>query len=103
MFVGTDKGLYRRNLEGWEQLPVGEARNIRALASADHRLYVAVGIRVKNQEPFRVSCQHSIRIEDGPALLLYRSTDLGRFVAGIRLYVETAAFRGSWIINEWCI
>ena len=43
LFVGTDKGLYRHSSGSWEQLPVAEAKNIRALASAEHRLYVAVG------------------------------------------------------------
>ena len=89
VFVGTDNGLYRRNSEGWEQLPVGEARNVRALASADHRLYVAVGIRVKNQAISSFMTM-SIRIEDGPALLLYRSTDLGNSWHALN-FVETAA------------
>ena len=43
LFVGTDAGLYRYRSEGWEQLPVGESENVRALASAEHQLlYVAV-------------------------------------------------------------
>ena len=49
LFVGTDAGLYRRNSEGWHLLSVGESENIRALASAEHRLYVAVGKGRKNQ------------------------------------------------------
>ena len=50
VFVGTDNGLYRHSSEGWEQLPVGGAENIRALASAEHRLYVAVGKGIENKE-----------------------------------------------------
>ena len=101
VFVGTDKGLYRRNLEGWEQLPVGEARNIRALASADHRLYVAVGIRVKNQaiSSFMTSVNTNRRRACFVTLSL---NGFREFVAGIR-FCGNSRFRGSWIINEWCI
>ena len=74
LFVGTDAGLYRRNSEGWEQLPVGEARNIRALASAEHRLYVAVGKEIENKE---LSISISIASVAETSLSLYRSTDLG--------------------------
>ena len=74
VFVGTDKGLYRRNSEGWEQLPVGEAENIRALASAAHRLYVAVGEEVKNQVTSQFMSAMTTR---KASLALYRSTDLG--------------------------
>ena len=75
LFVGTDSGLYRRNSEGWNLLPVGESENIRALASAEHRLYVAVGKGRKNQT-ISSSVLISVRFsETSPSL--YRSTDLG--------------------------
>ena len=75
LFVGTDNGLYRHSSGGWEQLqlPVAEAKNISALASADHRLYVAVGQGVK-------SFNFSIGISGtthNTSLSLYRSIDLG--------------------------
>ena len=93
VFVGTDKGLYRRNSEGWEQLPVGESKNIRALASAEHRLYVAIGSWVRN---IAISSFRSIsmRMEDEPALSLYRSTDLGNSWQALD-FVETAASEKS--------
>ncbi len=77
VFVGTDSGLYRRNSEGWTLLPVDEdhkTRNIRAMASAGYRLYVAVGDKVVNKDfgfglPSRIVWEAS--------LSLYRSTDLG--------------------------
>ena len=50
VFVGTDNGLYRHSSGGWEQLPVGEVENILALASAEHRLYVAVGEEIENKK-----------------------------------------------------
>ena len=50
VFVGTDKGLYRYSSGGWEQLPVAESKNINALASAEHRLYVAVGKKIENKD-----------------------------------------------------
>ena len=74
VFVGTDSGLYRRGAEGWEKLTVGETDNIRALASAGHRLYVAVGPEVKHQTiSLIVSFQATYK--ESPSL--YRSTDLG--------------------------
>ena len=77
VFVGTDSGLYRLNSEGWILLPVDEdheTRNVRALANAGHRLYVAVGDKVVNKDfglmlPSRMVWETS--------LSLYRSTDLG--------------------------
>ena len=73
VFVGTDKGLYRHSSEGWEQLPVGETENIRALASAEHRLYVAVGEEIKNKK-LATSVSMSL-FNTSPSL--YRSIDLG--------------------------
>ena len=74
VFVGTDKGLYRHSSGGWEQLPVGEAENIRALASDEHRLYAAVsqGVRAHNFSG-TTSSTSTINV----SLPLYRSTDLG--------------------------
>ena len=74
VFIGTDNGLYRRSSEGWEQLPVGETGNIRALASAEHRLYVAVGNDAQNKT---FSMTISIFSTSHTSLSLYRSTDLG--------------------------
>ena len=74
VFVGTDKGLYRHSSEGWAQLRVGETGNIRALASAEHRLYVAVGNDVQHKI---FSMTLSISSASKTSLSLYRSTDLG--------------------------
>ena len=74
LFVGTDAGLYRRNPEGWEHLPVGESEKVRALESTEHQLYVAVGTGVKAQE---ISAATSMKMMIGATLSLYRSTDLG--------------------------
>ena len=74
VFVGTDSGLYRHNSEGWKQLPVGEAENIRALASAEHRLYVALGEEIQSQT---LSLIISVRTTYKKSPSLYRSTDLG--------------------------
>ena len=74
VFVGTDSGLYRRSSDGWEQLSVGEDRNIRALASAGHRLYVVVGPETKRQT---ISVIISIQTTHKESISLYRSLDLG--------------------------
>ena len=77
VFVGTDSGLYRRNSEGWTLLPVDEdhkTRNIRAVASAEHRLYVAVGEKVVNKD-FGLALPSRMVWET--SLSLHRSTDLG--------------------------
>ena len=78
LFVGTDAGLYRRNLEGWKHLAIdGEAERIRALASAGHRLYVAAGGQVKNQA-FKISTSiWGQREKEQTVPSLYRSTDMG--------------------------
>lgn len=74
LFVGTDSGLYRLNSEGWTLLSVGESQNIRAVASAEHRLYVAVGEKAVNQG---VGFGLPARLISATSLALYRSTDLG--------------------------
>ena len=74
MFVGTDSGLYRLNSEGSTLLSVGESQNIRAVASAEHRLYVAVGEKAVNQG---VGFGLPARLISATSLALYRSTDLG--------------------------
>ena len=74
VFVGTDKGLYRRSSDEWEQLQVGDVENIRALASAENQLYVAVGTEVKSQN---LSTSILMTPPHKSSLLLYWSTDLG--------------------------
>ncbi|RKU20465.1 hypothetical protein C6501_00075 [Candidatus Poribacteria bacterium] len=75
VFAGTDKGLYRLKSEEWEQLQVGgKVENIRALASAEHRLYVAVGKEAKNQLTSQFLSMMTTRKTPKS---LYRSTDLG--------------------------
>ena len=75
VFAGTDKGLYRLNIEQWEllQVPVGPADMhgrrpmIHALAASKNRLYVAAGEVSTNQSGAPVSFWWT----------LHRSTDLG--------------------------
>ncbi len=74
VFVGTDSGLYRLNSEGSTLLSVGESQNIRAVASAEHRLYVAVGEKAVNQG---IGFGLPARMISATSLVLYRSTDLG--------------------------
>ena len=73
LFVGTDKGLYRHSSGSWEQLPVAEAKNISALASAEHRLYVAFGKEARTRN-FSISISATY---NNTSLSLYRSIDLG--------------------------
>ncbi|MDE0555729.1 MAG: sigma-70 family RNA polymerase sigma factor, partial [Candidatus Poribacteria bacterium] len=91
LFVGTDNGLYRRHSEGWEQVPIGGvSKNIRALASAEHRLYAAVGAAVKKQDVSNTaSISVSVRVADDHALFLYRSTDLGDSWQPLEDFMET--------------
>ena len=94
VFVGTDSGLYRLNSEGCTLLSVGESQNIRAVASAEHRLYVAVG--EKGCEPRgRVRPASATDIGDSPGTLSLNR--FGRFVADIRLYKK----KNRAIIPRW--
>ena len=74
VFIGTDSGLYRLNSEGCTLLSVGESQNIRTVASAGHRLYVAVGEKAARQifDGFLAP-----QMTMATSLALYRSTDLG--------------------------
>ena len=77
VFVGTDSGLYRRWLEGWERLSVGTVENIRALASTKNQLYVAVGDEAQSQTTSMSFKAMSMQVVDELSLSLYRSADLG--------------------------
>ena len=78
VFAGTDKGLYRLNIERWEllQVPVGPADMhgrrpvIHALAASKNRLYVAAGEASTYQSGTPIK---SVRFW----WTLHRSTDLG--------------------------
>lgn len=74
LFVGTDSGLYRRNAQDWEELSLGKAENIRALASAEHQLYAVVGEEVTNQLTSQIMSAMTAR---KATFALFRSTDLG--------------------------
>ena len=78
VFAGTDKGLYRLNIERWKllQVPVGPADMhgrrpvIHALAASKNRLYVAAGEASTYQIGTQIT---SVRFW----WTLHRSTDLG--------------------------
>ncbi len=64
LFVGTDRGLFRFNIEPisddnpvrsgeWIQLPVAESESIHAIAVSEHRLYVVAG-RLKIMDDIEV-------------------------------------------------
>ena len=79
VFVGTDTGLYRRNVETWERLSVGTADKraqkltVHALAASEHRLYVAAGWEFTNE----IGTQGKAIVTGDNWWSVYRSTDLG--------------------------
>ena len=102
VFVGTDKGLYRHNSEGWERLPVGKSENIRALASAEHRLYVAVGVGEEiKKKNLSISISISMSSASYASLSLYRSTDLGDSwqAIGIPKTVSDSEENGGFVLT----
>ena len=42
LFLGTNQGLYRLNLDVWDKLPVAQSQSIGSLAVADDRIYFSV-------------------------------------------------------------
>ena len=81
LFVGTDSGLYRRDMDTWEKLTIPPAEMsenqlpIHALAVDEHRLYVAVGDELTNQNQRGRQLKLSLTGHDPWSL--YRSTDRG--------------------------
>ena len=81
LFAGTDNGLYRRNMDTWERLTIRPAEMsenqlpIHALAVDEHRLYVAVGDEITNQNQFGMQLRASLT--GNGQWSLYRSTDQG--------------------------
>ena len=49
LFLGTKQGLYRRNSDVWEKLPIAQGHSIDSLAVAGDRIYLSAG-KQKDQE-----------------------------------------------------
>lgn len=81
LFVGTDDGLYRRNMDTWEKLSIRPAEMsenqlaIHALAVDEYRLYVATGDELTNQNQRGRLLKSSMT--GNSEWSLYRSTDQG--------------------------
>ena len=81
LFAGTDNGLYRRDMDTWERLTIRPAEMsenqlpIHALAVDEHRLYVAVGDELTNQN--QRGRQLKSLMTGNAQWSLYRSTDQG--------------------------
>jgi len=81
LFAGTDSGLYRRNMDTWEKLTIRPAEMsenqlpIHALAVDEHRLYVAPGNELTNQN--QIGMQLKSSLTGSGQWSLYRSTDQG--------------------------
>ena len=81
LFAGTDSGLYRRNEDTWERLTIRPAETsenqfaIHALAVDEHRLYVAAGDELTNQN--QLGMQFRATLTGSGQWSLYRSTDRG--------------------------
>ena len=81
LFAGTDSGLYRRNMDTWEKLTIRPAEMsenqlpIHALAVDEHRLYVAPGNELTNQN--QIGMQLKSSLTGNSEWSLYRSTDQG--------------------------
>lgn len=81
LFAGTDSGLYRLSANTWEKLTIRPAEMsenktaIHALAVDEHRLYVATGDELTNQNQRGRQLRASLTGND--QWYLYRSTDQG--------------------------
>jgi RNA polymerase sigma factor (sigma-70 family) len=81
LFAGTDNGLYRFNIDTWERLTIRPAEMsenklaIHALAVDEHRLYVAAGDELTNQN--QIGMQLKSSMTGNARWSLYRSTDRG--------------------------
>ena len=81
LFAGTDGGLYRLNTDTWEKLtirPTEMSENqfaVHALAVDEHRLYVAAGDELTNQN--QRGRQIKSLMTGNDEWYLYRSTDQG--------------------------
>ncbi|MDE0682830.1 MAG: sigma-70 family RNA polymerase sigma factor, partial [Candidatus Poribacteria bacterium] len=68
VFAGTDRGLYRLNIDVWEQLPVDTTRAVHDLVVFEGNLYVGTGRKAEERVRLGLS-QHVGRI--------FKSNDLG--------------------------
>ena len=81
LFAGTDSGLYRLTTDTWEKLTIRPAETsenefaIHVLAVDEHRLYVAAGDELTNQN--QRGRQLKLSLTGNDQWSLYRSTDRG--------------------------
>lgn len=84
LFAGTNRGLFRFNLETnsedgldrsgvWKKLPVAESKSIHAFAGSEHHLYVLAGNR---KIPADMNFM-DIVLSKQPLWAVFRSTDQG--------------------------
>ncbi|RKU38103.1 hypothetical protein C6496_08085 [Candidatus Poribacteria bacterium] len=81
VFLGTDQGIYRLDVDMWKQLPVATSRVIQSLSVFEDDLYVGTGPNLlmlrsakSNREEYAVLIDTDDNSDSGQ---IFRSTDLG--------------------------
>ncbi len=81
VFLGTDQGIYRLDVDMWKQLPVATSRVIQSLSVFEDDLYVGTGPNLSiltssksNREEYAVLIDPDDNSSSGQ---IFRSTDLG--------------------------
>ena len=80
LFAGTNRGLYRFELDVWEQLPMIPSEAIHSLEVMQNDLYVGTAPDFSTPIPHELDSQEIrkiVRVDDLDSKQIFRSTDLG--------------------------
>ena len=109
LFAGTNRGLYRFDLDVWQQLPVAPSEAIHSLEVMKNNLYVGTAHDLSTLKPRELNPQgieQMVQVSDSDSKRIFRSTDLGetwteitptnespfmRFPSGIKISVAGEA------------
>ena len=96
VFAGTNEGLYRLNLDVWEQLQVDVSNAVHCLATTGNNLYVGMGSDPFILGPPKTGGKYAVHIvsKDSPSLWqIYHSIDLGESWTEITPKYESSVMR----------
>lgn len=71
LFIGTNRGLYRLNLEVWNQLPVDPLKTVHSMVVFENNLYVVTGPDFLSPEYLELNSPNKMSRK------IFHSTDLG--------------------------
>ena len=80
LFAGTNRGLYRFDLDVWHQLPMVSSETVHSLEVMKNDLYVGIAPNFSPLKPRELNSQEAgqmVRVDGSDSKRIFRSTDFG--------------------------